>query len=49
MRILEGSIQLVANYSDWKAIKNNYNRKTDPLNIIEFFASLTGSVDGKVE
>ena len=50
MRILEGSIQLVANYSDWKAIKKiTITEKTDPLNIIEFLASLTGSVDGKVE
>ena len=50
VRNLEGSIQLVANYSDWKAVKKQtITEKTDPLTVAEFLASLTNSVDGKVE
>jgi hypothetical protein len=50
VRNLDGSIQLVANYSDWKAIKKiTVTEKTDPLTVMEFLASLTGSVDNKVE
>jgi len=47
---MEGSIQLVANYDDWKAIKKQtITEKTDPLTIMEFLAGLTTSVDRKVE
>jgi len=47
---MEGSIQLIANYSDWKAIKKQtITDKTDPLTVAEFLASLTISVDRKVE
>jgi len=47
---MEGSIQFIANYDDWKAIKKQtITEKTDPLTVIEFLASLTKSVDGKVE
>jgi len=47
---MEGSIQLVANYDGWKAIKKQtITEKTDPLTVMEFLASLTTSVDNKVE
>jgi vacuolar-type H+-ATPase subunit I/STV1 len=47
---MEGSIQFVANYDDWKAIKKQtITEKTDPLTVMEFLASLTTSVDNKVE
>jgi hypothetical protein len=47
---MEGSIQLIANYDDWKAIKKQtITEKTDPLTVAEFLASLTTSVDRKVE
>ncbi len=47
---MEGSIQFVANYDDWKAIKKQtITEKTDPLTVAEFLASLTTSVDNKVE
>ena len=47
---MEGSIQLVANYDDWKAIKKQtITEKTDPLTVAEFLSSLTNSVDSKIE
>jgi translation elongation factor EF-G len=47
---MEGQIQLLANYENWKAIKKiTITDKTDPLVIAEFLASLTYSVDGKIE
>jgi hypothetical protein len=47
---MEGSIQLIANYDDWKAIrKQTITEKTDPLTVAEFLAGLTNSVDSKVE
>ncbi len=47
---MEGSIQFIANYDDWKAIrKQTVTEKTDPLTVMEFLAGLTNSVDGKVE
>ncbi|MFA6065386.1 MAG: DUF2666 family protein [archaeon] len=47
---MEGSIQFIANYDDWKAIKKQtITEKTDPLTVAEFLASLTTSVDNKVE
>ncbi len=47
---MEGSIQFIANYDDWKAIrKQTITEKTSPLVVAEFLASLTNSVDGKVE
>jgi len=47
---MEGSIQFVANYDDWKAVKKQtITEKTDPLTVMEFLAGLTGSVDNKVE
>lgn len=47
---MEGSIQFIANYDDWKAIKKQtITEKTDPLTVAEFLAGLTTSVDRKVE
>ena len=47
---MEGSIQLVANYDDWKAIRKiTITPSTDPLTVAEFLANLTKSVDSKVE
>lgn len=47
---MQGSVQLVANYDDWKAVKKIVvTEKTDPLNVAEFLAGLTYSVDGKIE
>ena len=47
---MEGSIQLIANYDDWKAVKKQtITEKTDPLTIMEFLAGFTKSVDAKVE
>jgi len=46
---MEGQIQLVANYDDWKAIKKiTITNETDPLAIAEFLASLTYSTDDKI-
>ena len=46
----EGSIQLVANYADWKAIKKiTVTEKTNPRTVAEFLASLTMSVDNRIE
>ena len=46
----EGSIQLLANYADWKAIKKiTITEKTDPRTVAEFLAGLTMSVDNKIE
>ncbi len=48
--IMEGTIQFIANYDDWKAIKKQtITEKTDPLTVAEFLAGLTKSVDAKVE
>lgn len=47
---MEGSIQLVANYADWKAVKKiTITEKTAPLTVAEFLAGLTNSVDSKIE
>ena len=47
---MEGNIQLVANYDDWKAIRKiTITPQTDPLTVAEFLANLTKSVDSKVE
>ena len=47
---MEGSIQLVANYDDWKAVRKiTITAQTDPLTVAEFLANLTKSVDSKVE
>ena len=47
---MEGQIQLVANYADWKAIKKiTITNVTQPLSIAEFLASLTYSTDEKIE
>lgn len=47
---MEGSIQFVANYDGWKAVKKQtVTEKTDPLTVMEFLAGLTNSVDNKVE
>ncbi|MEK6941898.1 MAG: DUF2666 family protein [archaeon] len=46
----EKCIQLVANYEDWVAVKKlKIEPGTDPLVVMEFLASLTFSVDAKVE
>jgi len=47
---MDGQIQLIANYEDWKAIKKiTITDLTDPLAIAEFLASLTYSTDEKIE
>lgn len=47
---MEGNIQFVANYHDWKAVKKiTITEKTDPLTVAEFLAGLTNSVDNKIE
>jgi vacuolar-type H+-ATPase subunit I/STV1 len=47
---MDGDIQFIANYDDWKAIKKiKITSATDPRTVIEFLASLTYSVDNKVE
>lgn len=47
---MEGSIQLVANYDDWKVVRKiTITEKTDPLSVAEFLANLNNSVDTKVE
>jgi hypothetical protein len=47
---MQGQIQLIANYEDWKAIKKiTITEKTEHLVIAEFLASLTYSVDEKIE
>lgn len=46
----EQVIQFIANYKDWIAVKKlKITESTDPLTIMEFLASLTNSVDRKVE
>jgi len=46
----EKYIQFVANYDDWVAIKKlKIEPSMDPKTIMEFLASLTISVDRKVE
>jgi len=47
---MEGTVQFIANYDDWKAVKKiTITEKTAPLTIAEFLASLTNSVDSKIE
>jgi hypothetical protein len=47
---MEGMIQFIANYEDWKIIKKiTITNITEPLVIAEFLASLTYSTDGKIE
>jgi hypothetical protein len=47
---MDGQIQLIANYDDWKAIKKiTITDVTAPLTIAEFLASLTYSTDDKIE
>ena len=47
---MDGQIQLIANYDDWKAIKKiTITDVTAPLAIAEFLASLTYSTDDKIE
>lgn len=47
---MEKTIQFVANYDDWLAVKKlKIEEKTDPKTIMEFLASLTTSIDNKVE
>jgi len=47
---MDRSIQFMANYDDWVAIKKlKIEDKTDPRTIMEFLASMMISVDRKVE
>ena len=47
---MEGTIQFIANYDDWKAIKKiRITEQTDPRSVAEFLAGLTTSVDNKIE
>ncbi|MEK6957606.1 MAG: DUF2666 family protein [archaeon] len=46
----EKYIQFVANYDDWVSIKKlKIESVTDPRTVMEFLASLTTSVDAKIE
>ena len=48
--LVEGQIQFIANYEDWRVIKKiTITSITEPLVIAEFLASLTYSTDGKIE
>jgi hypothetical protein len=48
--LLEGQIQFIANYEDWKVVKKiTITDLTEPLTIAEFLASLTYSTDDKIE
>ena len=47
---MEEFIQFIANYAGWQAVKKlKITPRTDPKTIMEFLASLTMSVDRKVE
>ena len=47
---MEKTIQFLANYDDWKAVKKlKIEDATDPKTIMEFLASLGTSLDNKVE
>ncbi|MFA5357906.1 MAG: DUF2666 family protein [archaeon] len=47
---MEGSIQFISNYEDWKAIKKiKITEETAPKTVAEFLASLSTSLDTKVE
>ena len=47
---MQGQIQFIANYEDWKVIKKiTITNITEPLVIAEFLASLTYSTDEKIE
>ncbi|MBN1940849.1 MAG: DUF2666 family protein [Candidatus Diapherotrites archaeon] len=46
---MEKTIQFVANYDDWKAVKKiAVNEKTDPKTVMEFLAGLSMSFDNKI-
>ncbi|MCX6800870.1 MAG: DUF2666 family protein [Candidatus Diapherotrites archaeon] len=47
---MEGSIQFISNYEDWKAIKKiKITGQTNPRTVAEFLAGLSTSLDSKVE
>lgn len=47
---MNGYIQFIANYEDWKAVKKlTIDSKMDNKTILEFLASLTTGVDKKIE
>ena len=47
---MEKSIQFVANYDDWQSVKKlKIDEKMDSKTVMEFLASLTTSVDNKIE
>ncbi len=47
---MEGRIQFLANYADWKAIKKiEITEKTTPKSVMEFLAGLTISFDSRIE
>lgn len=47
---MEGSIQFISNYEDWKAVKKiKITEQTAPKTVAEFLASLSTSLDAKVE
>ncbi len=47
---MDESIQFIANYEDWKAIKKfKVEPSTEPRTIMEFLASLGTSLDAKIE
>ncbi|MDD5163137.1 MAG: DUF2666 family protein [Candidatus ainarchaeum sp.] len=47
---MEKTIQFVANYDEWQAVKKlGIDEKTDPKTIMEFLASLGTSLDNKIE
>ncbi len=47
---MDETIQFIANYSDWKAIRKlKIEPATDPRTVMEFLASLETGIDRKVE
>ncbi len=47
---MDETIQFIANYSDWKAIRKlKIEPTTDPRTVMEFLASLETGIDRKVE
>jgi len=46
---MDKTIQLIANYEEWQAVKKlAIGEKTEPRTVMEFLASLGTSIDGKI-
>jgi hypothetical protein len=47
---LEGTVQFIANYDDWKAVRKiTITDKTTPLTVMEFLSGFSTSIDNKIE